>query len=248
LEKLMTELLAGKVALITGGSSGIGLATAKRFVDEGAYVFVTGRRQAELDSAKAFIGRNVTAVQGDVTNLSDLDALYETIKREKGHLDVIFANAGGGGFEPFEAVTPESFDATFNLNIRATFFTIQRGLPLLNVGASIIMTGSIAAVKVVPGLGTYGAAKAALRSLARTLTVELKDRKIRTNLLSPGPVDTPPMAGFPKEVLGAMVASIPLGRMASSEELAAAALFLASSESSFISGIELFTDGGAAQI
>jgi NAD(P)-dependent dehydrogenase (short-subunit alcohol dehydrogenase family) len=244
----MSGKLEGKVAVITGGSSGIGLAAAQRFVEEGAYVFITGRRQAELDKAKTLIGKNVTTVQGDVTSLSDLDALYETVKSEKCHLDVIFANAGGGGFEPFEAVTPESFDTTFNLNIRGTFFTIQKGLPLLNDDASIIMTGSIAAVKAVQYLGTYGAAKAALRSLARTLTVELKDRKIRTNLLSPGPVDTPPMAGFPKEVLDGMVASIPLGRIASSEELAAAALFLASSESSFITGIELFADGGAAQI
>ncbi|MCU1322218.1 MAG: family oxidoreductase [Acidobacteriaceae bacterium] len=244
----MSGKLEGKVAVITGGNSGIGLATAQRFVNEGAYVFITGRRQAELDKATALIGRNVTAVQGDVTSISDLDTLYDTIRREKGHLDVVFANAGGGGFEPFEAVTPESFDATFNLNVRGTFFAIQKALPLLNDGASIIMTGSIAAVKVVPYLSTYGAAKAALRSFARSLTVELKDRGIRTNLLSPGPVETPPMAGFPKEALAALVATIPIGRMGASEELAAAALFLASSESSFITGIELFADGGAAQI
>lgn len=244
----MSGKLEGKVALITGGSSGIGLAAAQRFVSEGARVFITGRRAAELQKAQALIGKGVTPVQGDVTNPSDLDHLYATITREAGHLDVVFANTGGGPFEPFTAVSAESFDATFGLNIRATFFTIQKAIPLLSDGASIIMTGSIAAMKVVPHLSVYGAAKAALRSLARSLSFELKDRGIRTNLLTPGPVETPPMAGFPKELLGALVGSVPMGRMGSSEEIAAVALFLASSESSFMTGTEVFVDGGAAQV
>lgn len=244
----MTERMKGKVAVITGGSSGIGLAAAQRFVEEGAYVFITGRRQTELDKAKDLIGKNVTTVQGDITQLADLDALYEVIRNEQGHLDVVFANAGGGSFSPFSAVTPQAFDDVFNLNVRGTFFTIQKALPLLRDGGSIIMTGSIAEMKVVPGLSTYGAAKLALRAFARYLAVELKDRRVRTNLLTPGPVETPPMAGFPKEALDGLIATVPLGRMGRPEELAAIAAFLASDESAFITGTEIFADGGSAQV
>jgi NAD(P)-dependent dehydrogenase (short-subunit alcohol dehydrogenase family) len=240
--------LEGKVAVITGGSSGMGLATARRYVAEGAYVFITGRRQAELDAAVKAIGRDVTAVQGDVSKLEDLDRLYETVKAKKGHLDIVFANAGVGEFVPLGAITPEHFDQTFGVNVRGTLFTVQKALPLLRDGGSIILTGSIASVKGIPAFGVYSATKAAIRSFVRTWTLELKDRRIRSNVISPGTIDTPILAPLPKEAIAQIVAGVPMARMGESEEIASAALFLASEESSFVTGIELFVDGGAAQI
>jgi NAD(P)-dependent dehydrogenase (short-subunit alcohol dehydrogenase family) len=240
--------LNAKTALITGGNSGIGLATAKRFVAEGAYVFLVGRRQSELDQATSLIGKNVTAVRADVTNLDDLDRVYRTVREVKGHLDIVFANAGRGARTPFETTTSDQFNSVFDLNVRGVFFTVQKALPLLRDGASIILTGSIAGTKGLPGMGVYSAAKAAVRSFARTWTVELKERRIRTNVLSPGPVATPPLAAAPPEAVAYLVSLVPMGRVASPEEIAAAATFLASDESSFITGIELFADGGAAQV
>jgi len=239
--------LAGKVAVITGGTTGIGLAAAKLFVSEGAYVFITGRRQKELDKAVKEIGSNVTGVQGDVSNLADLDRLYETVKT-KGRIDIVFANAGVGEFALLEKVTEEHFDKIFDINVKGTLFTVQKALPLLNDGGSIILTGSIASIKGTPAFGVYGASKAAIRNLVRAWTVELKDRHIRSNVLSPGPIDTPLVAGAPPERVAQIVATIPMGRMGEAEEVAKAALFLASDDSSFVTGIELFVDGGRAQI
>jgi len=239
--------LQGKTAVITGGTTGIGLATAKLFVSEGAYVFITGRRQKELDEAVKDIGSNVTGVQGDVANLADLDRLYETVGA-KGRIDIVFANAGVAGVSPLEKITEKHFDDIFNINVRGALFTVQKALPLLNDGGSIILTGSVASAKGTPGLGTYGASKAAVRNFVRAWTVELKDRGIRSNVLSPGPTDTPIMYGQPEDVVAKMVASIPMGRIGQADEIAKAALYLASGDSSFVSGIELFVDGGRAQI
>ena len=239
--------LQGKTAVITGGTTGIGLATAKLFVSEGAYVFITGRRQKELDEAVKDIGSNVTGVQGDVTNLADLDRLYEAVGA-KGRIDIVFANAGVAGVSPLEKITEKHFDDIFNINVRGALFTVQKALPLLNDGGSIILTGSVASAKGTPGLGTYGASKAAVRNFVRAWTVELKDRGIRSNVLSPGPTDTPIMYGQPEDVVAKMVASIPMGRIGQADEIAKAALYLASDDSSFVSGIELFVDGGRAQI
>ena len=240
--------LQGKVAVITGGTSGMGLATAKRFVAEGAYVFISGRRQAELDAAVQAIGRNVTGVQGDVAKLGDLDRLYAAVKAQQGHVDIVFANAGIGEFLPIGAITEEHFDQTFDVNVKGTLFTVQKALPLMRDGGSIILTGSIASVKGIPAFGIYSASKAAVRSLVRAWTLELKDRKIRANVISPGTIDTPILAPLPKEAIAQIVSAIPMARMGTSEEIASAALFLASDESSFISGIELFVDGGTAQV
>ena len=240
--------LDGKIALVTGGSSGIGLEAAKRFVAEGAYVFVAARRTDELEKAKTAIGNNVTCVPTDVTKMSDLDNLFATIKKEKGHLDIIFANAGRGEFVPLQQITEEHADKIFDLNLKAVLFTVQKALPLLRDGGSIILTSSIAAVKGFPGLSVYAAAKAGLRAYARVWTNELKDRKIRINLLTPGPVNTPTIASRPQEAIKAIISAVPLGRMGEARELADAALFLASDESSFVNGSELFADGGAAQI
>jgi NAD(P)-dependent dehydrogenase (short-subunit alcohol dehydrogenase family) len=240
--------LAGKIALITGGSSGIGLATAQRFVAEGAYVFITGRRQAELDAAVKLIGSNVTGVQGDVANLADLDRLYSTVKQQKGRIDILFANAGVGEFAPLGSITEEHFDTTFNVNVRGTLFTIQKALPLLNDGGSIILTGSIAGVKGIPAFGVYSATKAAIRSFVRSWTSALKDRYIRANGISPGTIDTPILAPLPKEAIAQILSTVPMGRMGEPDEIAKAAVFLASDDSSYITGIELFVDGGAAQI
>lgn len=239
--------LNGKVAVITGGTTGIGLAAAKLFVREGAYVFITGRREKELNEAVAAIGSNVTGVRGDVANLADLDRLYETV-RAKGRLDIVFANAGVGEFAPLEKVTEEHFDKIFNINVKGTLFTVQKALPLLNDGGSIILTGSVASIKGNPAFGVYGASKAAIRNLVRAWTVELKDRRIRANVLSPGPTDTPLVASAPADAIARIVSTIPMGRMGTSEEIAKAALFLASDDSSFVTGIELFVDGGRAQI
>jgi len=240
--------LAGKVAVITGGTSGMGLATAKRFVQEGAQVFVMGRRRAELDAAVKEIGGKVVGVQGDIASLVDLDRLYRTVKDTAGHLDVVFANAGVGEVVPLEAVTPEQFDRVFGINVRGTLFTVQKALPLLRDGGAIILTGSIASVKGLPGFGVYSATKAALRSFVRTWTLELKDRKIRANVISPGTIDTPILSGLPAEAIAQLVATIPMGRMGQSDEIAKTAVFLASDDSSFITGVELFVDGGMAQV
>jgi NAD(P)-dependent dehydrogenase (short-subunit alcohol dehydrogenase family) len=246
-------LLKNKIAVVTGGTSGIGLATAKRFVEEGAYVFIAGRRQAELDKAVAEIGSNVTGIKTDISNLDDLGRLYETVAK-KGKIDVIFAAAAFVEKTMTAAVTPEHFDQTFNTNARGTYFTVQKALPHLNDGASIILVASAGKNKGMPGRSTYSASKAALRSFARTWTNELKDRKIRTNVLSPGIVDTPMFDGqFPSkdgaaEARKQITALTPLNRLGRPEEIAAAALFLASDESSFVAGIDLAVDGGLTAV
>jgi len=225
------------------------LATAKLFVAEGAYVFITGRRQEQLDKAVKEIGKNVTGVQGDAGSLPDLDRLYEKVKAEKGRVDVLYASAGIGEFNvPLGSITEAGFDKTFNVNVRGTLFTVQKALPLMPDGGSIIMTGSIASVKGFEGLSVYSATKAAVRSFARSWTVDLKARKIRVNVISPGTIDTGVFVGVPKEVKDQFVAVIPMGRIGQPHEIAAAALFLASDDSSFVTGIELFVDGGTAQI
>ena len=244
----MTKKLEGKTAVITGGTEGIGLATARRFVDEGAYVFITGRRQKELDEAVKAIGANVSGVQGDIAQLADLDRLYQAVARLKRRIDIVFANAGVGEFVPFGAVTEEHFDRIFNINVRGTLFTVQKALPLLNDGGSIILNGSVASVKGTAAFGVYAASKAALRSFVRTWTTDLKDRRIRSNVVSPGPINTPLASRQSGEVIARMVSTIPMGRMGTPDEVANVALFLASDDSSFVTGIELFVDGGRAQV
>jgi len=244
----VTKKLEGKTAVITGGTDGIGLATAKRFVEEGAYVFITGRRQKELDEAVKAIGANVAGVQGDIAQLADLDRLYETVAQTKKRIDIVFANAGVGEFVPFEAVTEEHFDRLFNINVRGTLFTVQKALPLLNDGGSIILNGSVASVKGTAAFGVYAASKAALRSFVRTWTTDLKDRRIRSNVLSPGPIDTPLASRQSPDMIARIVSTIPMGRMGTPEEVANVALFLASDDSSFVTGIELFVDGGRGQV
>jgi len=241
--------LDGKVAVVTGGSSGMALASAKRFVDEGAYVFITGRRQEQLDEAVKLIGRNVTGVRGDAANLDDLDRLFETVKREKGTVDVLFASAGWGEAAPIGEVTEQHFDTIFGLNARGTLFTVQKALPLFNDGGSIIMTGSVASIKGFPGFGVYAASKAALRSFARTWLNELKGRNIRVNVLGPGPIATPMQEQVLTEEAKKMFESlIPRGTMGLPEEIATVALFLASNDSSFVNGVELNVDGGFSAI
>ncbi|WP_250528179.1 SDR family oxidoreductase [Caballeronia sp. GAWG2-1] len=246
--------LQGKIAVITGGSSGIGLATAKRFVAEGAYVFITGRRQTELDKAKAVIGSNVTAVQGDISSLEDLDRLYETVRRAKGGLDIVVASAGFVEVLPTESVTPEHFDKTFGINARGTFFTVQKALPLLRDNGSIVIVSSGMHIKGFPDFGVYAATKAAIRSFTRTWASEFKGRGIRVNTLSPGMIETPIVDGLfssKEEADGAraMFKQItPLGRIGRADEIAAAALFLASDESSYSTGIDLIADGGITQL
>src|SRR6201987_1788421 len=246
--------LDGKLAVITGGSSGIGLATAQRFVQEGAYVFITGRRQSGLDTAKALIGDGVTTVAVDSTNSADLDKLFATVLEEKGALDILVANSGRGEPEELGKITEENFDATFDLNARATLFTVQKAIPLMRAGGSVILIGSVADSLGVPGNSTYSATKAALRSYVRTWTREFTDRGFRFNTLSPGPIDTPMMDGAADSVEAAnalraqFVAAIPLNRMGRPEEIAAAALFLASDDSSFVAGAELSVDGGMVQV
>jgi NAD(P)-dependent dehydrogenase (short-subunit alcohol dehydrogenase family) len=240
--------LKGKVAVITGGSSGLALESAKRFVEEGAYVFITGRRQEQLDDAVKVIGRNVTSVRGDASNLDDLDRLFETVKREKGKIDVLFASAGKGEAATLGNITEEHFDAGFDLIVRGTLFTVQKALPLFNDGGSIIMTGSVASVKGFPGFGVYAASKAALRSFARTWLNELKGRKIRVNVLSPGQVNTPDSQRLDKATREMFESLIPRGTMGRPEEIAAVALFLASDEASYVNGVELAVDGGFSAI
>jgi NAD(P)-dependent dehydrogenase (short-subunit alcohol dehydrogenase family) len=247
--------LEGKVAVITGGSSGIGLATAQRFMAEGAHVFITGRRQSELDAAVKQIGENVTGVQGDVANFADLDRLYATVKREKGRIDILFANAGVGEFAPLGQITEAHFDKTFGINVKGTLFTVQKALPLMPDGASIVMNASITSIKGTPAFGVYAASKAALRSFARTWSVDLKDRNIRINVVSPETVITPGYKtelGMSDEQIEQLkvqtAAATPLGRAGTPDEIAKAVVFLASDDSSYINGIELFVDGGMAQI
>lgn len=246
--------LTGKIALITGGSEGIGLATAKRFVKEGAYVFITGRRAAALEKAKTEIGSNVSAIQGDASNLADLDRLFARIKAEKGSLDIVVANAGIVESSTIDSATPEHFDKIMNVNARGPFFTVQKALPLLKDGGSIVLLSSIMATKGFAGIGVYSATKAVLRSFARTWANELKGRHIRVNSLSPGATQTPALDGqgsTPEEIAGvkAMFSSMtPLGRVAHADEVAAGALFLASAESSFSTGIDLVVDGGMVSI
>jgi NAD(P)-dependent dehydrogenase (short-subunit alcohol dehydrogenase family) len=248
--------LAGKVAVITGGSSGIGLATAELFVAEGAYVYITGRRQKELDAAVKQIGRNVTGVQGDVSNLADLDRLYAQIAKEKNHIDILFANAGILWTAPLDKITEEQFDLSFNINVRGLFFSVQKALPIMRDGGSIVLDASAATTKAIPDHVVYSATKAAIRSFARTMTLELKDRKIRVNTISPGFTETSISQTAtnnrsPEEMNGLRELAkviVPLGRFARAEETAKAVLFLASDDSSYITGIELFVDGGAAQV
>jgi NAD(P)-dependent dehydrogenase (short-subunit alcohol dehydrogenase family) len=252
-EKLMKKL-DGKIALITGGNSGIGLATAKRFVSEGAYVFITGRTQSKLDAAVKEIGSNVTALQGDVANLQDLNRLFGQIRKEKGRLDIVFANAGVFEYAALEAIDEEFFDRIFNCNVKGLLFTVQKALPLLPDGASIVLNGSIVGSKGIPSNSVYSATKAAVRSFARTWTAELKDRRIRVNVVSPGPVDTAALrelfstSDVGKERLANISSIVPMGRLGTPDEIAKAALFLASDDSSYITGIELFVDGGTAQV
>jgi NAD(P)-dependent dehydrogenase (short-subunit alcohol dehydrogenase family) len=243
--------LRGKVAVITGGNSGIGLATAKRFVAEGASVFITGRRQAELDAAVKQIGDNITGVQGDVSNLADLDRLYATVAGQKGRIDIVFANAGFAETLPLGQITEEHFDRLFEVNVKGLLFTVQKALPLFRDGGSIILNASIAGSTGEAQLSVYSATKAAVRSFARTWTTDLKDRKIRVNVISPGLIRTPIVDKYEAEApqrIASMVARIPLGRPADVDEVAKAATFLASDDSSYITGIELFVDGGVAQI
>jgi NAD(P)-dependent dehydrogenase (short-subunit alcohol dehydrogenase family) len=245
---MMTKKLEGKTAVITGGTEGIGLATAKLFVEEGAYVFITGRRREQLDEAVKAVGTNVFGVQGDIALMGDLDRLYETVARVRGRIDIVFANAGVGEFVPFGAITEEHFDKLFNINVRGTLFTVQKALPLLNDGGSIILNASVASIKGTAGFGVYAASKAAIRSFARTWTTDLKDRRIRTNVISPGPIDTPLANRQSADVIARIVSTIPMGRMGEPEEVAKVALFLASDDSSFVTGIELFVDGGRGQV
>ena len=240
--------LQDKVAVITGATSGMALAAARRFVDEGAYVFITGRRQQQLDEAVKLIGKNATAVRANSSDLADLDRLFDTVKKVKGRIDIVYANAGTWGFGQLGEISEEHFDAVFDLNVRGTLFTVQKALPLLNDGGSIILTGSIAGIKGFPALTAYNASKAAIRSFARTWVVDLKQRNIRVNVIAPGPVETGVFEGVPKEGKDQFVSLIPRGKIGQPDEVANVALFLASDESSFVNGVELYVDGGTAQI
>jgi NAD(P)-dependent dehydrogenase (short-subunit alcohol dehydrogenase family) len=248
------QKLAGKIAVITGGNSGMGLATAKRFVEEGAHVVITGRREKDLAEAAAFIGRNVTMVAGDVSNIEDLDRLYAVVKEKHGHIDILFANAGGGTVALLATATEAHFDKIFGVNVKGLFFTVQKALPLFKDGGSIILTSSNANVLGVPAFTAYAASKAAVRSFARGWTMELKDRKIRVNSMSPGPIETPALekAGLTVEqaeqAAAQFASQVPLGRRGKPEEIAAVVVFLASDESSYITGVDLAVDGGMAQV
>jgi NAD(P)-dependent dehydrogenase (short-subunit alcohol dehydrogenase family) len=248
------DKLEGKISLITGGNSGIGLATAKQFVNEGAYVFITGRREPELAAAVKEIGRNVSGVKGDVSNLADLDRLFGQIRKEKGKLDIVFANAGVAKYAPFGKITEQFYDSIFNINVKGLLFTVQKALPLLPGGASIILNASIVGSKGLSMNSVYSATKAAVRSFARTWTTDLKDRRIRVNAISPGSIDTPGLSDLlasseageqRKTMISTMV---PLGRLGTPDEIAKAVVFLASDDSGYITGIELFVDGGFAQV
>ena len=250
----MAGRLEGKVAVVTGGNSGIGLATAQRFVAEGAFVFITGRRQAELDAAAKAIGPNAFPVQGDVAKPADLDRLYTTVEREKGKIDILFANAGTGAFAPLGSITEEHFDQIFNLNVRGLLFSVQKALPLFRDGGSIILNASVVSVKGTEAFSVYSASKAAVRSFARTWSTDLKGR-IRVNVVSPGLIPTPAYSnvlGMSREQIDHLIATssanIPLGRPGSADEIAKTVVFLASDDSSYVTGVELFVDGGLAQI
>jgi NAD(P)-dependent dehydrogenase (short-subunit alcohol dehydrogenase family) len=246
--------LEGKIAVITGGSSGIGLATAKRFVTDGAYVFITGRRQTELDVAVRDIGKNVTGVQGDVSNLADLDRMYAIVKQQKGHIDILFANAGLGEFATLDEISEAHFDKTFGVNVKGLLFTVQKAIPLFQHGGSIILNSSVAASKGVEGFSVYSATKAAVRSFARTWTVDLRHHKIRVNAISPGLIDTQALSNLmqkeeqSEQLKKNLASTVPLRRMGTADEVAKVASFLASDDSSYVTGIELFVDGGEGQI
>jgi NAD(P)-dependent dehydrogenase (short-subunit alcohol dehydrogenase family) len=246
--------LEGKIALVTGGNGGIGLATAKRFVNEGAQVFITGRRESELKAAIKEIGGSVTSVQGDVSKLDDLDRLFAQIKKEKGRLDIVFANAGFAKYAPVGKITEELYDAIFNVNVKGVLFTVQKSLPLLPDGASIILNASIVASKGLSANSVYSASKAAVRSFARTWTTDLKDRRIRVNAVSPGSIDTPGLSQLlassetGQQRLKMLPTVVPLGRLGTPDEIAKAVVFLASDDSSYITGTDLFVDGGFAQV
>lgn len=246
--------LDGKIAVITGANSGIGLASAKRFAREGARVFMTGRRQAELDKAVAQVGGGAYGVQGDVANLDDLDRLYGIVREQAGRIDVLFANAGGGEFMPLPEITEEHYDRIFATNVRGTLFTVRKALPLLRDGASVILTGSTAGVTGGPSFSVYSASKAAIRSFARSWILDLAPRRIRVNVLAPGATSTPGLHGLTRTeeqnraFVATLEAATPLGRMGDPDEIASAALFLASDDSSFVTGSELFADGGSAQV
>jgi NAD(P)-dependent dehydrogenase (short-subunit alcohol dehydrogenase family) len=251
----MALRLEGKIAVVTGASSGIGLAIAKRYVAEGAHVFITGRRAAELDRAATAIGRNVTAVQADVSKLADLDRLYAAVKAEKGRIDVLFANAGGGSMLPLGAITEEQYDDTFDRNVKGVLFTVQKALPLLAEGASVIVTGSTTSITGTANFSVYSASKAAARNFVRSWVLDLKGRNVRVNVLSPGPTRTTGLvelagsdAGAQQGLLDYMASQVPMGRVGDPDEIAKVAVFLASDDASFVTGIELFVDGGTAQV
>jgi NAD(P)-dependent dehydrogenase (short-subunit alcohol dehydrogenase family) len=249
-----SQKLAGKIALVTGGNSGIGLATAQRFIAEGAFVFITGRRQAELDAAVQTLGSQAFGIQGDVSNLADLDRAIATIKEQKGRIDMLFANAGIAEFAALDAVTEVQYDRQFDINVKGTFFTVQKALPLLPDGAAIVLMASIVGSKGFESNSVYSATKAAIRSLARTLTSDLKARKIRVNAVSPGPIETPALNNVldsPEQVAqfkAQMTSVVPMGRIGEADEIAKAVVFLASDDSSYVTGVELFVDGGMAQV
>jgi NAD(P)-dependent dehydrogenase (short-subunit alcohol dehydrogenase family) len=244
----MGNRLTGKIAVVTGGSAGIGLGAARRFAAEGARVFITGRVQAKLDKAVAEIGGDVSPIRGDASNLADIDRIYGIVKAEAGHIDVLLANAGFYEFGTLGSITEEHFDRTFNTNVRGVLFLVQKALPLLGQGASVILTGSIASMKGFDSFGVYSASKAALRSFARSWIVDLRSRGIRVNVLSPGHIDTPGLSGLYDDAQKAGVAAkVPLGRLGTPDDMGKAAVFLASDDSSYVNGIELFADGGVAQ-
>jgi NAD(P)-dependent dehydrogenase (short-subunit alcohol dehydrogenase family) len=251
---MMSQKLAGKVALVTGGSAGIGLATAKRFANEGAKVIITGRRKDVLEAAAKEIGHDAIAIQADAGKLADLDHLYAQIKQEYGRLDILFANAGGGEFASLEQVTEDHFDRTFDTNVKGVLFTVQKALPLMPDGSAIVLNASIVSIKGMPNFGVYSATKAAVRSFARTWTNELKGRQIRVNVVSPGPIDTPGVTGLvgdeesAKQLKTSLASQVPLGRMGDPDEIAKVVVFLASDDSSYVAGVELFVDGGMVQV
>jgi NAD(P)-dependent dehydrogenase (short-subunit alcohol dehydrogenase family) len=245
----MSKKLEGKIAVVTGGSAGIGLGAAKRFAEEGARVFITGRDKAKLDKAVAVIGHNAIAIQGDASNLADIDRIYATVKTQAGRIDVLFANAGFYELGSFGEITAEHFDKTFNTNVRGVLFAVQKALPLLSDEASVILTGSIASIKGFESFGVYNATKAAVRSFARSWIVDLKGRDIRINVLSPGHIDTPGLSKlYNDEQRAGAAGTVPLGRLGTSDDMGKVAVFLASDDSSYVNGIELFADGGVAQI